>query len=154
MLKVLLTLGEAEGKDTYFDIAGIAQFVGTGDDGGSRGDDIVDNQQVFVADRGSVDQLKYLLDILIPFPAAFARLTASEDVPLHHFVIYRDACQLADSLGNLQALVVASLTQAFLASGTGTIQSIPSKKLLDSNSLAVILPITSPISGWFLYFSW
>ena len=42
----LLTLGESEGNDADFDIAGPAQFFGAGKDGGTCGDYIIDNEQM------------------------------------------------------------------------------------------------------------
>ena len=45
-----LTLGKAEGNDADLDIAGLDEFYSAGDDGGTRCDDIIDDEQMLAAD--------------------------------------------------------------------------------------------------------
>ena len=105
-------LGEAKCQDTDGDTFGLAQGLGAGDDGSSGGDDIVNNQKVFVADELSVGEFKDILDILVTFPTAAAGLAALEDVASHHLIIYREAGDFADPTGNFLTLVITALPLA------------------------------------------
>ena len=42
----LSALGKAEGEDADFDVASLAEFLGTGKNGGTCGDHIINNEQM------------------------------------------------------------------------------------------------------------
>ena len=109
---MLLTLGKAEGNDADLDIAGLDEFFSAGDDGGTRCDDIIDDEQMLATDGLTVDEFKHFLNILIALPTPFGRLATFEDVSPYHLAIYRKTRHLTDAPGNLQTLVITTLTLA------------------------------------------
>lgn len=112
-------LGKAECQDTDGDTFGLTEGLGTGDDGSTGGDDIVNDEQMFVADEPTVNEFKDFLDIFIAFPTAAAGLAAFEDVASHHLIIYREAGDFADTTGYFHTLVITALPLAFTGQRDG-----------------------------------
>ena len=101
---------KTEGEDTDGDAFGQTERLGAGDDGGTGGDDVVDDEEMPVADALAIGELEDLLDVLVALPASATGLAAFEDGASHHLIVYRETRDLTDASGDLHALVVASLS--------------------------------------------
>ena len=101
---------KTEGEDTDGDAFGQTERLGAGDDGGTGGDDVVDDEEMPVADALAIGELEDLLDVLVAFPASATGLAAFEYGASHHLIVYRETRDLTDASGDLHALVVAPLS--------------------------------------------
>ena len=127
-----LTFGEAEGEDADADTFGLAEFPGTGNDGGSCSDYIIDNQQMLTLDSGGIPQFKDLFYVFVALPTPKAGLATFEDGSSHHLIEQRQTCNLADASGDFQTLVITTLSQSFLGQWYrhDTIDSIEETRVL------------------------
>ena len=101
---------KTEGKDTDGDAFRQTERLGAGDDGGTGGDDIVNDEEMFVADALAIGKFEDFLDVLVALPASATGLAAFEDGASHHLIVYRETRDLTDASGDLHALVVAPLS--------------------------------------------
>ncbi|MEE3446930.1 MAG: hypothetical protein VZQ78_12100, partial [Prevotella sp.] len=56
---------KTEGENTDGDAFGQTECLGAGDDGGTGGDDVVDDEEMPVADALAIGELEDLLDVLV-----------------------------------------------------------------------------------------
>ena len=68
MILLGLALGKAEGKNADLYVASLYQFFRTGDDGGTSSYHIVDDEQMFALNRGSINELKDFFHVFIALP--------------------------------------------------------------------------------------
>ena len=84
-----LTLSEAEGEYAEANSLGFTYFFGTGNDGGSCGYDIINDEKMPASDTVAIDELEDILHILITLPTAFAGLATTKSISLYDLIIYR-----------------------------------------------------------------
>jgi len=82
-------------------------------DGGSSGDDIIDNQDVFPVQLFWVFHLKYALDILHTFSRGEVSLCTIVLDSYDAGSVHVNLCHFTDSLGYLLTLIVASVLVSF-----------------------------------------
>ncbi len=92
------------------DVACLAECFGAGDTSGASGGNIVDYEQMLVADNLAIGEFKDMLYVLVTFPTPLVGLATFEDGAAYGILDDRQSCDLTDTLGYLFTLVIASLS--------------------------------------------
>ena len=95
------------------------QLTSAGTDGGSCGDDVVDQEDVLVGYALGISEVEYPVYITQPVQCALLRLTFRKLRPLHHIIIYRQASDIAHPSGYHHTLIVAPLPLPETSDGHG-----------------------------------
>ena len=109
-----LVFCEAEGEDADADAFYGFEGIGTGDEGGASGTDIVDEQHVAPFQLAVVHKMKGVGNILLTLPARQLRLTLVKLLAAKCLGDDGKVSDVVDSSGQHLTLVVATLAQTFV----------------------------------------
>ena len=114
-----LVFCKAEGEDADADAFYVFEGIGTGDEGGTSGTDIVDEQYVAPFQPAVIHKMEGVGNILLTLPARQLCLTLVKLLAAECLGDEGKMSDVANASGQHLTLVVATLTQSLTGQGNG-----------------------------------
>lgn len=148
-----LFLGKTQREDADFHALRLQNLRTEGHEGGTCGDDVVDEKDVPAHNQGGTDKAEHAGNILVALPRGLMGLTGGEPRPPHSTGQDGNMRNGTDAAGYLHALVISAPDDAppgerYRQQAADAVEE--SRRLI---FLGYKRPKSSPTSGWSKYFS-